>query len=112
MATLLENYDEIKNEFQVALADSKVSFREILSIVGVIIDAAAATMKKITDKNQLEQVIGEAEELYDELLNPVKIDIPGIPEFLEVFVIKFAKSWVRPGIEKVYSAIHDAEPEL
>jgi 5'-deoxynucleotidase YfbR-like HD superfamily hydrolase len=101
MATLLQNYDEIKAEYTEAFADSTVSFREVLKLVGEILDGAADAVKLVSDEAQLEQLVKECEELYSAVLDADKIDIPGVPESLEKFVITFGKGYIRVAIEKL-----------
>lgn len=101
MGTLLQNYDEIKAEFADVLSDSTVSFREVLKIVGVILDGAADALKLLADKTQVDELVKECEELYSSLLDADKIDIPGVPESLEAFVISFGKGYIRDAIVKM-----------
>lgn len=101
MATLLQNYDEIKTEFTQVLSDSQVSFREVLKLVGEILDGAADALKLVADKTKVDELVKECEELYSSLLDADAIDIPGVPESLEAFVINFGKGYIRDAIEKM-----------
>lgn len=101
MPTILEDYDKIKDEFGKMLADKKVSFAEVTSLIGAILDSAVRTMDKIRDLTNLEALIVECEELYDSLLDAASLDIPRIPEWLEVYLIKLGRGMIRPAILKL-----------
>lgn len=106
MSTLLEHADQIREEFADAYADKKLSFGEVFQIAGVIVGAVACTMQKLEDPTKLGQLVDEAEDLYMNLLDPAKIDIPKVPEFAERYVIDLGKSFIRPAIEKLADALN------
>jgi len=105
MATLLTHADQIRSEFTEAFADKRVSFSEVLQIVGVIVGASACTLDKLQDKSQFGSLVAEAEELYDSLLDPAKIDIPRVPEWAEGYVIGIGREFIRPALERLYDAL-------
>ena len=105
MATLLEHADKIRSEFSEAFADKRISFSEVLQLIGVIVGAAACTLDKLQDKSQFGQLVAEAEALYDDLLNPAVIDIPRVPEWAEGYVIGIGREFIRPALEKLYDAL-------
>lgn len=105
MATLMEHADKIRQEFSDAFADKRISFSEVLQLVGVIVGAAACTLDKLQDKSQFGALVNEAEALYSELLDPAKIDIPRVPEWAEGYVIDIGKQAIRPLLERLYDAL-------
>jgi len=105
VATLLQHADQIRSEFTEAFADSRVSFSEVLQLAGVIVGSAACTLDKLQDKNQFGALVAEAEELYSSLLDPAKIDIPKVPEWLEGYVVDIGKQAIRPMLEKIADAL-------
>lgn len=105
VATLLSHADQIRAQFTSAFADKRISFSEVLQLVGVIVGAAACTLDKLQDKSQFGALVAEAEELYSSLLDPAKIDIPKVPEWLEGYVVDIGKQAIRPMLEKIADAL-------
>jgi hypothetical protein len=105
MSTLSQHFDDLRSQFGDALADKRVSFAETLQITGAIVGAAACTLDKLTDNSRVGELISEAEALYDELLDPAKIDIPRVPEWAEAYVLGIGRQMVRPAIERLVDAI-------
>ena len=105
MATLLQHADQIRFEFTEAFADKRISFGEVLQLAGVIVGSAACTLDKLQDKSQFGALVAEAEELYSSLLDPAKIDIPKVPEWLEGYVVDIGKQAIRPMLEKIAEAL-------
>ena len=105
MATLLTHADQIRAQFTLAFADKRISFAEVLQLVGVIVGAAACTLDKLQDKSQFVALVTEAEELYGALLDPAVIDIPKVPEWAESWVVDIGKQAIRPMLEKLAEAL-------
>lgn len=105
MATLLVHADQIRSQFSAAFADKRVSFAEVLQLAGTIVGAAACTLDKLQDKSQFGQLVAEAEELFSSILDPAKIDIPKVPEWLEGYVVDIVKQAIRPMLERVAEAL-------
>lgn len=108
--TLLLHYDEIKAKFTAALADKTVSLVEAMEINREITEAFIYSVDKLKDPSEFEQLVAEAEELYSSLLDPAKIDIPKVPEWLEGYIISIGKQVLRMILLKIKAAYDGIEP--
>lgn len=109
MATLLEHADKIRSEFREAFADKVLTARESFEIAGACVEAVRCTLDKLADPEQFNQLVTEAEELYDEVVDASKFDIPGAPEFVEQWAVSIAKGFIRPALEKLLDAVNGGE---
>lgn len=94
---MLADFVKVRELIDTFTADGKLSYKESFVVALRMAQALGNAVDQLSDPSQLESLILECEEAYDEHIAP--LDISGVPNWIENrFVDPTIKSQIRPAL--------------
>lgn len=109
MASFEQHYSEVRELIKRAFEDQDITIAEVIGVVGSVADGVACLCRQLLDDQSVDDVVTEVDRLFVSLVVEKDLDIPGVPEFAESWIINSIRGALPGIVEAALESIREGK---